>query len=107
MISSKLTDKELFYREIYSIVKEIPSGCVTTYGEIARLAGKPQCSRIVGQAMSRAPRELRLPCHRVVNASGRIAPGWPEQRMMLEQEGVVFKKNGCADMKKCLWRLEI
>lgn len=99
-------DKELFYKEIYSIVKEIPRGSVTTYGEIARLAGKPQCSRMAGRAMFHAPEELRLPCHRVVNASGRTAPGWTLQRSLLEAEGVIFKKNGCVDLKKCLWNLE-
>ena len=63
-----------FYTEVYNIVKEIPEGNVVTYGQLAKLARRPQCSRMVGQAMFNAPRELNLPCHRVVNSQGRLAP---------------------------------
>ena len=65
-----------FYTEVYNIVKEIPEGNVVTYGQLAKLARRPQCSRMVGQAMFNAPRELNLPCHRVVNSQGRLAPNW-------------------------------
>ena len=43
------------------------------------------------------------PCHRVVNHAGRTAPGWREQKMLLEDEGVEFKANGCVDMKQYQW----
>ena len=89
-----------FYTEVYNIVKEIPEGNVVTYGQLAKLARRPQCSRMVGQAMFNAPRELNLPCHRVVNSQGRLAPNWTEQRELLEKEGIAFKKNGCVDLKK-------
>ena len=75
-----------FYTEVYNIVKEIPEGNVVTYGQLAKLARRPQCSRMVGQAMFNAPRELNLPCHRVVNSQGRLAPNWTEQRELLEKE---------------------
>ena len=55
------------------------------------------------QAMFNAPRELNLPCHRVVNSQGRLAPNWTEQRELLEKEGIAFKKNGCVDLKKHIW----
>lgn len=96
-------DRTRFYEEIYSIVKEIPYGKVSTYGEIARLAGKPQYSRIVGQALFHAPEEQHLPCHRVVNSQGRLAPDWQEQKELLEKEGVIFKSNGCVNMSGHLW----
>ena len=48
-------DRAQFYKEVYSIIKEIPYGNVSTYGKIAQLIGKPQCSRMVGQALSHAP----------------------------------------------------
>lgn len=99
-------EKEFFYQEVYSIVKDIPCGRVMTYGQIARLAGKPQCSRMVGQAMFHAPREMELPCHRVVNSQGRTAPFWQEQTTLLKQEGVIFKQNGNVDLKKYLWEIE-
>ena len=81
-----------FYTEVYNIVKEIPEGNVVTYGQLAKLARRPQCSRMVGQAMFNAPRELNLPCHRVVNSQGRLAPNWTEQRELLEKEGIAFKE---------------
>lgn len=99
-------DKAQFYKDTYSIVKEIPVGKVLTYGEIARLTGNPQCSHMVGQAMFHAPAHLHLPCHRVVNSQGRLVPCWEEQRTMLENEGITFKPNGCVDMSKHLWRYE-
>lgn len=96
-------DKSSFDSEVYSVVASIPSGRVLTYGQIAYLIGRPQCSRMVGQAMYNAPAEQNLPCHRVVNSQGRPAPGWTEQREMLEREGVTFKKNGCVDLRASGW----
>lgn len=92
-----------FSTKAYRIVENIPSGRVATYGQIALLLGVPQCSRQVGQAMRNAP--PYLPCHRVVNHIGRVAPGWPEQRRLLEAEGVVFKENGNVDLKHFIWRV--
>ena len=98
-----INDMDEFDSEVYSIVKEIPVGKVITYGQIARLMGKPQHSRKVGRAMSHAPKEMNLPCHRVVNSQGRLAPTWHEQRSKLESEHVVFKKNGYVDLSRCMW----
>ena len=67
-------DKTSFGEEVYSVVASIPPGRVLTYGQIAYLIGKPQCSRMVGQAMHNAPEGQNLPCHRVVNSQGRLAP---------------------------------
>ncbi|WP_368154001.1 MGMT family protein, partial [Bacteroides cellulosilyticus] len=47
-------DKTSFGEEVYSVVASIPPGRVLTYGQIAYLIGKPQCSRMVGQAMHNA-----------------------------------------------------
>lgn len=68
--------KEEFQQEVYNVVAAIPPGRVVTYGQIAYLIGKPQCSRMVGHAMHNVSAELRLPCHRVVNSQGRLAPFW-------------------------------
>lgn len=92
-----------FCLNTYQIIREIPAGKVSTYGRIAALLGMPQCSRMVGRALKQIPKELSLPCHRVVNASGRLVAGWEEQRNLLQQEGVSFKQNGCVDLKKHLW----
>lgn len=94
-----------FYPEVYDVVKQIPRGKVMTYGQIARLLGRPQNSRLVGQALMNVPENLHLPCHRVVNSEGRLVPTWTQQRDLLRNEGITFKTNGCADLKKHLWQL--
>ena len=96
-------NRTTFLQDVYSVVAAIPEGCVVTYEQIASLVGRPQCSRMVGQAMHNVPEELHLPCHRVVNSWGRLVPGWTEQRVLLENEGVRFKTNGFVDMKKSQW----
>lgn len=96
-------EKNNFLVDVYSVVTSIPKGKVMTYGQIAYLVGRPQNSRLVGCALRGVSAELHLPCHRVVNCQGRIAPGWPEQRKLLEEEGVLFKKNGCVNMKVYQW----
>jgi len=98
--------KEAFFSDVYAVVAQIPHGCVVSYGEIALLLGQPQYSRMVGRALRLAPTELHLPCHRVVNAQGRTAPGWVEQRSLLMAEGVPFKRGGDVDMKRCKWQWE-
>lgn len=99
----KETMSVIFCREVYAVVRDIPTGKVTTYGGIASLLGKPQCSRMVGRALKQVPAELSLPCHRVVNAQGRPVPGWEEQRELLQAEGVCFRKNGSVDMSRHQW----
>ena len=93
---------EGFDAEVYSVVAQIPAGRVTTYGQIARLIGMPGYARRVGHALAAAP--AGLPCHRVVNSAGRTAPHWPEQRPMVEAEGVRFRKNGCVDLTRSGWK---
>ena len=99
----KETMSDAFCREVYAVVRDIPAGKVISYGEIAALLGKPQCSRMVGHAMHDVPDGMCLPCHRVVNSQGRLAPCWAEQRALLEAEGVTFRKKGGEDMKECQW----
>lgn len=101
----KKESREAFYQQVYQVVRDIPAGRVATYGQIAFLIGRPDCPRMVGQAMRHAPAALHLPCHRVVNAQGRLAPGWDEQKFLLISEGVGFKRNGCVDLKHYRWAL--
>lgn len=89
--------------EILSAVEEIPCGRVASYGQIARLIGRDRNSRLVGKVLSLSQFYGDYPCHRVVNHAGRTAPGWHEQRQLLEDEGVEFKDNGCVDMKRFQW----
>ena len=99
-------DKDTFQQEVYNVVAAIPPGRVVTYGQIAYLVGRPQCSRMVGRSLKQVPLDLNLPCHRVVNAQGRLVPGWEEQRTLLQLEGVCFKKSGNVDMARYLWKYD-
>lgn len=97
-----------FFDKVYEIVARIPVGKVATYGQIAAMLGNPRGARTVGWAMQAAPEKSKLPCHRVVNRLGEMAPGdifggAEVQRAMLKAEGVRFNKDGRIDMKKCLW----
>ena len=97
-----------FREKVYHTVSLIPRGKVAAYGQIASLCGNPLAARAVGWAMRNAPGFLDLPCHRVVNKNGSLAPdyafgGEQIQREMLIDEGILFKDNGCIDMKSCLW----
>ncbi len=95
-----------FRDNVLQIVAQIPCGKVSTYGQIALLAGSPSHSRMVGRTLRYTPGAELLPCHRVVNVVGRTAPGWSGQRELLEKEGVRFKANGHVDMSKHLWMPE-
>ncbi len=95
------------YERIYRVVKKIPKGTVTTYGQIAKMAGG--CSpRNVGYALSALPDKLDIPWHRVINRLGRISPrsepgGDLIQRQMLVSEGVVFNENNQVDLSRFGW----
>ena len=99
----KTTDDLLIYN-ILSAVAEIPEGFVASYGQIAALIGRERNARLVGRVLSMAEYYGDYPCHRVVSHSGRLAPGFINQRELLENEGVTFRENGCVDMQKHLWR---
>jgi len=63
-----------FFSQVYEVVKRIPEGKVMTYGRIAEIIGTKD-SRRVGHALH-ANRDPNVPCHRVVNKDGRLAPGY-------------------------------
>ena len=93
---------DLIY-EVLSVVEEIPEGRVATYGQIARLTGRDRNARLVGKILSMSEFYGQYPCHRVVNHAGRTAPGFFDQRALLQAEGVEFRPNGCVDLNKYQW----
>ena len=93
---------DLIY-EVLSVVAEIPEGCVATYGQIARLTGRDRNARLIGKILSMSAFYGDYPYHRVVNHAGRTAPGFHEQKLLLEAEGVGFRPNGCVDLAKYQW----
>ena len=95
------------YSRIYAVVRRIPAGCVATYGQVAALAGLPGHARQVGYALH-ALSDDGVPWQRVINSRGEISrrsdPGpEPLQRLMLEDEGIVFNESGRVDLKKFRW----
>lgn len=98
----KLNDD--FAYEVLSAVEEIPEGCVATYGQIAELVGHPKNSRLVARVLSRAEYYGEFPCHRVVSHAGRLAPGWMEQGMLLQREGVKLKDETHVELKQFQWK---
>lgn len=93
------------FEKIYKVVKTIPKGKVATYGQIAALAGNARWARVVGYALHQNPDPSTVPCHRVVNREGKVAPGFAfgggdVQRQLLETEGVVFENDGTIDLGK-------
>lgn len=98
-----------FYDEVYKVVKHIPCGKVATYGQIARILGSPKASRAVGYALHFNPQPIIIPCHRVVNRFGSLAPafafgGIDEQKKLLEKEGIAVDKQNKVDLKVFQWQ---
>ena len=97
-----------FFSDVYSLVKKIPKGKVTTYGEIAKALQKPHSSRAVGYALHSNPDPDNIPCYRVVNKLGEVAEafafgGANIQREMLMADGITFI-DGKVDMDKFMYR---
>ena len=92
-----------FAYEVLSVVEEIPEGCVATYGQIAKLIGRDNNSRLVARVLSHAEYYGDYPCHRVVNYAGRTAPGWSAQALLLQEEGVEMKDATHVNLKKYQW----
>ncbi|MDR1744783.1 MAG: MGMT family protein [Planctomycetota bacterium] len=99
------------FQRVYALTATIPAGKVATYGQIAKRLGGLFSGRTVGFAMHAAPAEQNLPCHRVVNMKGEMAPGHvfggaKRQRKMLREEGVSFRRDGTVNLEKSLHRFD-
>ena len=99
-----------YYDKVYEVVRRIPKGKVATYGQVAALTGSPRASRAVGYALHFNPEPGVIPCHRVVNRMGRVAPafafgGIDAQASLLRAEGVEVEGNA-VDLQRYLFRGE-
>jgi O-6-methylguanine DNA methyltransferase len=80
-----------FRARVLAVVARIPPGRVATYGDVAAVAGNPRASRAVGNIM-RECRDVRIPCHRVIAAGGRLGGyggNLQLKRELLRAEGVL------------------
>ena len=106
--------KPNFYEQVYAVVRQIPSGTVTSYGRIAAMLGAPNAARAVGYALralkdkSDDPNYSGIPWQRVVNSQGRISIvnrefGAQLQAQLLRKEGVEVSEDLQIDLDKYLW----
>ncbi len=100
-------ERARLHESIYAVVRQVPSGRVATYGQIAAIGDR--CTpRMVGYAMAAVPFGSDVPWHRVINSRGEISTratgdDCPEQRAMLEAEGVRFDERGRVDLEEFGW----
>lgn len=108
MRGSNSMDKDNFFANVYDVVREIPSGRVTTYGAIAHYLGLTRSARMVGWAMNAAHALPDVPAHRVVNRNGiltgkhHFSPSDPMQ-LSLEKEGVHVVDDQVQNFDRVFW----
>ncbi len=93
---------------IWAVVQRIPRGKVATYGQVAKEAGFPTQPRLAGHALSKMPKAMKLPWHRVLGAGGKIVftvggKLYEKQKSLLEADGVIVIR-GRVDMAKHQWQ---
>lgn len=95
-----------FACQIHTQIYQIPSGKVTTYGDIAKFSGFPGYARHVGRLMASLPKGSTLPWHRVISAKGMILVTGNDlirQRRILQAEGVEVSEAGQISLQKYRW----
>ena len=103
------TSEKTFFEQVYNIVKKIPIGMVSTYGDIAKMLGRSTGIPVkfaMNFSGSRTPDDF--PWHRVVFFNGRIpqTERGEMQRDRLIKEGVGFTEKDCVDVEKYRWQPE-
>ncbi len=96
---------------ILQVLAAIPVGRVTSYGQVASLAGLPRGARMVARVLRTAPESANLPWHRVLNARGCVAiplssPARAEQIQRLREEGVLVLR-GRVDLGRFAWQPQL
>jgi O-6-methylguanine DNA methyltransferase len=97
-----------FKEKVWLACSRVPRGRVTTYAEIARAIHAPRAARAVGNALNASPGMPRVPCHRVVKASGELggfASGSAEKKKLLEREGVRVANDKITEFRKKFYHL--
>ncbi len=96
-----------FYERVYSVVRQIPEGRVTSYGAIANYLGRRGGARMVGYAMNLS-HDKNVPAHRVVNRMGMLTgkhhfPGTHLMQQLLENEGIEVVDDCVVDFNRLFW----
>ena len=91
-----------FNQRCYELLSQIPKGKIATYKQIANKLNT-KAYRAVGNAMANNPNPIIVPCHRVIKSNGLIggyALGTKKKINLLEDEGIIIKKDEIVDFKK-------
>lgn len=96
-----------FRERVYELMRCLPSDKVTTYGDLAGMAGHPYAARVVGVIAHGG--SMELPWHRLLNARGGLAVGFPGgrivQKQLLENDGFSCDENWrVIDFDNRRWR---
>lgn len=94
-----------FTNRVLTVVRRIPVGRVASYGQVAKLAGRPRAARAVGNIMKSCGRR-DVPCHRVIAAGGRLGGyGGSEalKRALLQAEGVIVSGTRVRQLDRVVW----
>jgi methylated-DNA-protein-cysteine methyltransferase related protein len=96
-----------FRDRVIEIMRNVPCGMVTTYGDIAAYAGHPYAARVVGGIAHFG--DENIPWHRLVNRFGGMASGFPGgrdfQARLLAEEGIIIENNIIKDFCLKRWRM--
>ncbi len=82
-----------FQKRVWEEIRRIPFGATRSYGELARLLGRPSAARAVGGATGRNPLSIVVPCHRVTGSQGTLVGyggGLERKRFLLQLEGILL-----------------
>ena len=82
-----------FQVEVWRALLRIPYGETCSYGDVARVVGRPAASRAVGAANGRNPIPIIVPCHRVIGANGTLTGfggGLHRKQFLLQLEAKVY-----------------
>jgi len=109
--NNKFMVEDDFYKNVYSVVRKIPFGRVTTYGAIAKFIGSPSSSRVVGWALNSSHNDSSIPAHRVVNRNGLLTGkhhffGHDLMKQLLQNEGVRVIDNHVQEFETKFWKPE-
>src|SRR5436190_23442750 len=101
-----------FRERVWAFVRSVPRGRVVTYGQVAAMLGVPFAARAVGSVLHYTPQSADVPCQRVVNRYGRLAPiyGWggaEQQKRELEEEDVQVRPDLHVDLKVYQWQPDL
>jgi methylated-DNA-protein-cysteine methyltransferase-like protein len=107
--SARTVKQTPFTKNVIAVILKIPKGKVATYGQVAKLAGKPGSSRAVGWILHSCSKAYALPWQRVLNSQGKISfkkgsSEFRKQKSLLEREGIEVSVSGQLNLKACLWK---